>query len=306
MKAFALSLAFVLHATGLWAHTDPVAREHLTNQAMGQAANAANVSTSADIPKLVGLPLRQRDIPLDTSAKNVFSVDTETMLPLYSKNPDAKVPIASITKTVTVITFLQRHNLNEVVTIKKLPQYGPEDETIGLVEGDKLSVRFLIQAALIQSANDAADALALWDAGTTTKFASHMNEALKEWGITGSHFASPSGLQDTNNYATASDLAKIGKLILTNQFVKATVKTKTATITTEQNHSYQLNNTNALLENGLLYGIKTGYTLASGECFLGITTVNGHEVITVILGSNDRFGDTVRLINWIGSSYQWL
>ncbi len=214
--------------------------------------------------------------------------------------------ISSITKTITILTILQRHNINDVVTIKKLPQYGPEDEIIGLIEGDKLTVHDLVQAALIQSANDAADALALWDSGSTLKFASRMNEAVQGWGITDSHFVSPTGLQDTNNYATASDLAKIGKLILTNQFVKATVKTAATTITSEQNHTYQLKNTNILLENSLLYGIKTGYTLASGECLLGITTVNGHAVITVILGSNDRFGDTVRLINWIGSSYQWL
>ncbi len=306
MKTFAISLAFILHATGLWSHTDPIAREHLTNQALGQSVNAPQSSLSTQVNQLVGIPVRQRDSPLDLSAKNFLAVDADTMLPLNAKNSNAKVPIASITKTITILTILQRHNINEVVTIKKLPQYGPEDDTIGLIEGDKLSVHDLVQAALIQSANDAADALALWDSGSTSRFTTRMNEALSGWGITDSHFVSPSGLQDTNNYATASDLAKIGKLILTNEFVKTTVKTTSSSITTEQNHTYQLKNTNALLENGLLYGIKTGYTLASGECLLGLTTINGHSVITVILGSNDRFSDTVRLINWIGSSYQWL
>ena len=305
MKSFALAISLLLHATGLWSHTEPNAREHLTNQALGQPV-------LADIPRLepvvsnAGIPFKQNDIGLDLGAKATLAVDTTTMLPLYSKNADAKVPIASITKTVTALTILQRHALDEVVTIKKLPIYAPEDDTMGLTEGDTLTVRQLVQAAMIKSANDAADALALWDAGTIPKFTVHMNNALKGWGITDSHFASSSGLQDINNFATASDLARIGKLILTNSFIKSTVNTSHINITSGQNHVFELNNTNILLENGRLYGIKTGYTVASGECLLGITTIHDHPVITVILGSNDRFGDTVRLINWIGSSYQWL
>lgn len=177
---------------------------------------------------------------------------------------------------------------------------------MGLVEGDTLTVRQLMQAILIKSANDAADALAIWDAGSIPKFTSRMNSSVTDWGIPDTNFASPSGLQDKNNYATATSLAKIGKLILTNQFVRDTVKTRSITLTSSQNRTYELFSTNKLLENDQVYGIKTGYTFASGECFLGITTVNGHSVISVVLGSNDRFGDTERLTNWIGSTYQWL
>lgn len=305
MKSLAIFIALILHSTGLWSHTEEVARGHLAAQALGRPVTAI-IAQPKQNTVIASLPVKQHDSSLDLGAKNVLAVDASTMLPLYSKNPGAKVPIASITKVVTALTILQRHSLNEVVTIKKLPIYGPDDDIMGLSEGDSLTVRELLQAALIKSANDAADALALWDAGSTQKFTTHMNLALAGWGITDSHFSSPSGLQDTNNYATASDLARIGKLILTNQFIKDTVKTTSFAVTSSQNHRFNLNNTNTLLENSLLYGIKTGYTLASGECLLGITTISGHAVITVILGSNDRFGDTVRLINWIESSYQWL
>jgi D-alanyl-D-alanine carboxypeptidase (penicillin-binding protein 5/6) len=305
MKSFALLIALLLHTTGLWSRAEPSAREHLASQALGQPI-AAIIPSSKPVISIVSLPIKQTDIGLDLGAKTILAVDTTTMLPLYSKNAEAKVPIASITKTITALTILQRHSLDEVVTIKKLPTYAPEDDTMGLVEGDTFTVRQLVQAAMIKSANDAADALALWDADTIPKFTTRMNTTVAGWGITSSHFASPSGLQDTNNYATASDLARIGKLILTNPFIKTTVNTSHISITSGQNHQFELNNTNILLENGRLYGIKTGYTVASGECLLGITTIHDHSVITVILGSNDRFGDTVRLINWIGSSYQWL
>ena len=306
MKTIALLAAFVLHATGLWGLSDGVARQHLTKQVFDHSIVENNHAEPVASINHISFPVRQRTTPLDLDARNILAVDAATMMPLYAKNPGSKVPIASITKTVTVLTILQHHSLDEIVTIKSLPNYTPEDDTIGLIVGDTLTVRQLIQASLIQSANDAADALAIWDAGSIPKFTMRMNAALADWGISDSHFVSPSGLQDTDNYANASDLARIGKLILTNSFVAETVKTGNISITSGQNHTYQLNNTNSLLENGLLYGIKTGYTLASGECLLGITTINGHSVITVILGSNDRFGDTVRLINWIGSSYQWL
>ncbi|MEO7617366.1 MAG: serine hydrolase [Candidatus Saccharibacteria bacterium] len=305
MKTFALIISLLLHGSGLWSHTEPNARQHLASQALGGPISAAPTYTSR-VASVINLPIKQSNAEFDLDTKSVLAVDAVTMLPLFAKNAEAKVPIASITKAITALTILQRHSLDEVVTIKKLPIYAPEDDTMGLIEGDTFTVRQLVQAAMIKSANDAADALALWDAGTIPKFTTRMNTAVAGWGITSSHFASPSGLQDTNNYATASDLARIGKLILTNSFIKTTVGTAHIGITSGQNHQFELNNTNILLENGRLYGIKTGYTVASGECLLGITTIHDHSVITVILGSNDRFGDTVRLINWIGSSYQWL
>jgi len=305
MKSFALLVALLLHATGLWNQTDQTARQHLINQSLGQSLTGSIIELKSS-EKLLSIPVRQRVMPVDIGAKNVLAVDVDTMLTLYSKNPGEKVPIASITKIVTILTILERHSLDEIVTIKKLPDYTPDDDTMGLVEGDSLTVRQLVQAALIKSANDSADALALWDAGSIPKFTSRMNAALARWGVTDSHFTSASGLTETNNYATASDLARIGKLILTNPFLRDTVKTTSLTVTSSQNHQFELKTTNTLLENSLLYGIKTGYTFASGECLLGITTIDGHSVITVILGSNDRFGDTVRLINWIESSYQWL
>jgi hypothetical protein len=85
MKEFALGIALFLHATGLWSHTDSVARVHLANQALGQATSAPEVAFGTATARIVGLPLRQRDIPLDLSAKNVLAVDAVTMLPLYSK-----------------------------------------------------------------------------------------------------------------------------------------------------------------------------------------------------------------------------
>ncbi|MGK3765494.1 D-alanyl-D-alanine carboxypeptidase, partial [Enterococcus faecium] len=79
----------------------------------------------------------------------------------------------------------------------------PSAEVMGLREGDRYTVGDLLKAALIPSYNDAADALALSDSGSITKFAAQMNLKMNEWGITGTRFVSASGLSDAGNYATA-------------------------------------------------------------------------------------------------------
>jgi len=158
----------------------------------------------------------------------------------------------------------------------------------------------------VPSGNDAADALAIIDASSVPKFAARMNAKMTEWGIADTHFASPSGLQDAGNYTTAAALAKIASLALASPDLAKTVKFINVSFTSSTGRVYNLKTTNDLLASGQFYGIKTGYTLAAGECFVGLTRVNGHEVITVVLGAGSRFEATTTLTNWIGHNYQWL
>jgi len=189
--------------------------------------------------------------------------------------------------------------------VPKLPEYQPADEKIGLQEGAKLTMHDLMAALLVNSANDAADTLAISISGSRENFASEMNRVMEDWGIDDAHFSNPSGLSDTDNAASAKALAQIGKLAIRNKTIAKLVQTQTTTIKDDKGHQYKLTSTDKLLQKGGYKGIKTGYTPAAGECFVGLTTVQGHPVITVVLGSHDRFGDTQKLVSWINTTYQW-
>lgn len=243
-----------------------------------------------------------RLFPATTTA---YAVDSATMTPLYAQNETTPRPIASLTKMMTLLIVLSDHKPSDSVTVAKLPTYDPADVTLGLVQGQVFSVNDLAKAALIDSDNDAADALAIYDAGSETAFIKKMNAKLAEWGIPEAHFNSATGLTDENNLVSAVALTKIAKLALTNPVIAGLISEPTATISDKAGKRYNLRTTNDLLATGQFYGIKTGYTDAAGQCFVGLAHVNGHAIITVVLGSNDRFGNTMQLFNWIQGAWQW-
>jgi D-alanyl-D-alanine carboxypeptidase (penicillin-binding protein 5/6) len=251
-------------------------------------------------------------VQLKTAPANLFdpsvtayAVDATTMTPLFAQNQNTHRAIASITKLMTMIIVLSDHKLSDKLTVGQLPAYTASDETLGLAKGQVFSVGDLAEAALIPSDNDAADALAIYDAGSQKAFIAKMNARLAQWGITGAHFNSTEGLTDDDNYASAVALAKIAKLALTNPTIARIVRLPTATISDAAGQSYALTTSDELLATGQFYGIKTGYTDAAGQCFVGLAHVNGHDIITVVLHSSDRFGDTLRLLNWIQGAWQW-
>jgi D-alanyl-D-alanine carboxypeptidase (penicillin-binding protein 5/6) len=305
MRNLALMAAFVLQTAGLWHHLPTTAQAQLAKTAV---APPAPIAKHAPLPKSAwAMPLRVGEQPLRfDAATSVLALDRVTATPLYSQNATKQRPIASVTKLVTALVILSRHDPAATVTVPTLPAYGPEDDRLGLVAGEAYRWGDLVKAALIPSANDAADAMALADSGSQAKFAAQMNLKLKDWGINSARFTNPSGLQDTGNYATAQSLAQIALLALENPFLRDAAAQTNLSITSSQGRTLTAATTNKLLASGQFYGIKTGYTLAAGECFVGLTRIQGHDVITVVLGSADRFGDTQTLTNWIGHNYQWL
>lgn len=305
MKTLALLITLVLHTTGLWSHLPSQTKASLT--AAGVSTTRATQSFAIVDPTPIGpMPVQTGTEPLTVNAAGIMAIDAATGTPLFTQNSGKRLPIASVTKMVTTLVILSRHSVNDTVTIPKLPTYQTADETIGLIPGEKYKLGDLVRAALIPSANDAADALALYDSGTTAKFAAHMNAKMAEWGIADTRFSNPSGLQDTGNYASAAALAKIATLAIANPFIRQTVNQTETIFTSASGRTFDLKTTDQLLATGQFYGIKTGYTPAAGECFVGLTRIQGHEVITVVLGADDRFGSTQSLVNWIGRNWQWL
>ncbi len=307
MKTLVLIVVLALHTTGLWPRLSDPSRQQLISRATGSAPISAPqpAAVSATGP-IQPLPILTTTDTLNLNTAAAVAIDRQTATVLYSKNAGARRPIASITKLVTALIILSRHSLDETVTVPTLPDYPTEAETIGLVAGDRFKVGDLLQGLLVPSGNDAADALAIIDAGSIPKFAARMNAKMTEWGIVDTHFASPSGLQDAGNFASAAALGKIAELSLASPYLAKTVGLTEVTFTSTNGRIYNLKTTNQLLASGQFYGIKTGYTLAAGECFVGLTRVNGHEVITVVLGADSRFAATTNLTNWIGRNWQWL
>jgi len=263
------------------------------------ASQVAKPETSAPVP------IKQADTDPYLQAASVYVVDTTTGTVLYQKNADQARPIASLTKIITILTILKEHKPSEQVTVPQLEPYKSGDALAGLTTGDQLLLKDLVAAALIPSDNDAADALAIYDSRTKDKFYGKMNTIAQEWGMTTARFASASGLQDAGNYASARDVATMARLGLHNKLFKDLTATKTMKITSKQGKVYTLETTNDLLDGVKVFGIKTGYTPASGECLVTRSLINGHEIITVVLSSPDRFGETTRLLDWVTQSYSW-
>lgn len=253
----------------------------------------------------IAYPTKITDLPLNLSASSVYAVDLDSAKVLYEQAANTTRPIASLTKLVTAMVILHTHDLDEIVTIPPLPTYQPDDAKLGITAGQQFKLVDLLSATLIPSANDAADALAIYDSGSLALFTAKMNNLAKQWGIVDAHFTSANGLHEQDNYASASALAKFAKIALHNPYFAKTVSSSSSTISDQAGNTYALITTNRLLANNRFTGLKTGFTAAAGQSLIALTTSNGHQIITVVLNSPDRFAETTALANWIDQSYRW-
>jgi serine-type D-Ala-D-Ala carboxypeptidase (penicillin-binding protein 5/6) len=251
------------------------------------------------------IPYRSDNEPYTPQAVSAYAIDIDTATPLYSHLSSKPLPVASITKLVTVMVVLSNHKPDEVITVPDLPAYRPEDAKLGIAAGQRFVLKDLVQAALIPSANDAADALAIYDSGSITAFTNKMNRTVKQWGIEHTNFTSANGLHEDNNYASAEALAKLAKIALHNQTFALYTSTAHTSITSLSGQPYQLTNTNRLLADPRFKGIKTGYTPAAGQSVMALADIKGHRVITVVLNSPDRFAETTDLADWLERNWSW-
>lgn len=202
---------------------------------------------------------------------------------LYSKNATEKRSIASTTKIMTAVVALENGRLEEEVTISKKAA-GIGGSTLEFRTGQKYTLKELLYAMLMSSANDAAIALAEHIGGTVEGFAAMMNKKAESLGASGSNFVTPHGLDAANQYSTAYDVAIITRYALKNPVFAEIVSTASAHIP-----GYSLYNTNELL--GAypgVDGVKTGYTGKAGRCLVTTIQKDGMRVISVVLGSPTR------------------
>ena len=252
---------------------------------------------------------------LNNDESAVLAIDMGTGKTLVSKKEHRPQEIASLTKIITALIILENHDLDEIVTFP-LEATQAEGAKAEFYQYEKLNVKTLLEAALIPSANDAAIALAIFDAGGEEDFVKKMNRKARELELNSAKFYNSTGLDFYDkindkwigNKMSAYDLASLSKLALRNKFFRETVKKRNFTGTSiDGEFFHEKKSTNQLFDTFLnLKGIKTGYTNLAGQCFISLgETDEGNEIMTIVLGSPDRFGETKNLLSWIYDSFVW-
>lgn len=259
--------------------------------------------TNAQTVPLAGKPVAIAVKPpaLIVHSHYAILVDAASGKVLWQRNADTPRPIASTTKMLTAILLLERGHLDDVVTAPNGVQYLP-DSSLHLKPGEKLTLRDLLYAMLLRSANDTAVTGAVYLSGSVPAFAKEMNAKAKEIGAIHSHFVTPNGLPAPGHFSTAADLAKIAAYAVNNlpQF-NVIVKTPVYKVhrSGDQRDVWVKNTATTFLKKFPgADGIKTGYIHAAGHCFVGSATRGGWRLIAVALDSNGCREDVESLLDY--------
>jgi D-alanyl-D-alanine carboxypeptidase (penicillin-binding protein 5/6) len=216
-------------------------------------------------------------------------VDADTGLYLAGKNPDERLPIASTTKIMVALVALEEgSNLDEEVAISEQAErfVGFTYSNVGLIEGERLSVRELLVTALVPSGTEAVYALAehLGD-GSVDGFVEEMNQQASSMGLENTHFENPAGLDASGHYSSARDLATIAWTAMENPTFADIVDTEQATISTQNREIEVVNTNNLLYAYELADGVKTGTSPKAGPCLVASATDGDESYVVVVLGA---------------------
>lgn len=241
------------------------------------------------------------------SAQSAILIEAESGEVVYEKNALVRLPMASTTKIMTAIIAIENTDPAMMVEISPLA-VGVEGSSIYLYKGERLSMENLLYALLLESANDAAAAIAIAVAGSIEAFADLMNQKAAELRLTDTHFTNPHGLDDEEHYTTASDLAKIAAYCMRNDLFRTIVATQRMTIPLNDTEGVRLLlNHNRLLRSyeGTI-GLKTGYTKRSGRCLVSAAERDGVTLIAVTLNAPDDWDDHRQMFDYGFDKYESL
>ena len=249
-------------------------------------------------------PVFKVSIAPDISAKAVVIMDKDSKVVLFSKNPNLLFSMASTTKIMTALIALDYFKINDILTIKTEKAEGVN---VGFKTGEKLNFADILYAMLLPSGNDAALALAQNYPGGEEAFVKKMNEMARSLKLNNTNFADAIGLEDSRDYTTPLDLARLASIALENKTFAKIVATEIWEISdANRKNKYLLKNLNKLLGISGVNGIKTGYTDEAGQVLVTSKKEGIHTIIIVIMDSQDRFSDTVKLLNLLSENINYL
>lgn len=216
---------------------------------------------------------------------------------IFSKNADQRLPMASTTKIMTALVALEGSELDEIVEVDD-SAIGVEGSSAYLRHGDLLTMEELLYALLLQSANDAAVAIACHIGGSVEGFSALMNEKAAELGLTDTHFTNPHGLDSEEHYTTARELSLIAAEALKNPTFRKIASTYKKTFASEERRRTYVNHNKLLRLYDGCVGVKTGFTKRSGRCLVGAAERDGLTFITVTLDAPSDWSDHSRMLDY--------
>lgn len=257
-------------------------------------------------PSFAPYPLWDLTPAPPVTATSYIVIDQESKTVLAERRADVPLPPASITKLMTALVSLDTWpDRSTVLTVKS--EAAALGATIELQPNEQLTVDALLHGLLIQSGNDAALTLADNYPGGYSAFVTAMNQKAQAFNLSHTVYKNPSGIDQYGHVTTARDIAILGSYALVDPYLHSVVTQSRAVITDVTGRlTHPLESTDELLETlpGLLGG-KTGWTTAAGECFVSYVVRDDRGLITVVLGSTNRFADTTALVEWVYAHHRW-
>ena len=249
---------------------------------------------------------------LAKNAKGAIMIEASTGKIIYEKNADEQMPMASMTKMMTLLLIMEeieRGNLkwDEMVTASDYAA-SMGGSQIFLEPGEQMSVEDLVKGICIGSGNDAAVAMAERIGGTEENFVKMMNDRAKKLGLKNTNFENACGLDSSNHYSSAHDMAFIAKELVHHEKILEYTGTYEDYLRKNTDNSFWLVNTNKLVRyyQGV-DGLKTGYTSTAGYCITTTAKRNDLRLITVVMGepsSSIRNSETTSMLDYGFNTYQ--
>ncbi|MCS7246452.1 MAG: serine hydrolase [Thermomicrobium sp.] len=263
-----------------------------------------------------GHAIQRTDEPV-LRARAAYVVDVTAGVELWARDADEPMPPASTIKMLTALTARRLLSLEERVVIRADDLVDPTVyANAGFRPGDRVRVHDLLAALLVASAGDAARALARVGgarlapeaADPRRVFVSAMNAEARQLGLRGTRVLTPDGRDTPTQVTTARDLAMVAARLLSDPVLAKLVATPTVEIGIEgaAARKGRLWNTNRLLGEPGVLGVKTGTSTAAGECLVTAVRRGNNVVILVVLGSVDRYAETRTLLDWLDRHYRWV
>lgn len=238
------------------------------------------------------------------NAISAIALDCDSKLVLYEKNAYTPIDIASTTKIITALVAIKCGDLDKKITVSEKAASIRGSE-IGLKKGEEITLKELLYGLMLRSGNDAAIAIAEGVSGSVDEFLKLMNEYALEIGLLNSNFESPHGLDSSNHYSTAYDLALVTSKAKEIKLFNDIVSSKDIDAK-EYNFTRSYHNINKilwLLPNAT--GVKTGFTGRAGKCLVTAVKIKNREVIIVTLNCTPRWKETAKINEYVEKNYEY-
>ncbi len=236
------------------------------------------------------------------SAKSAIFIDSKTGEVLFSKEPNSRLPIASLAKVMTVLIALEHKNIDDQFVVSQQAADMEPDKML-LKTGEKLTLQELLDGIFLVSANDAAEVLAQESVENREEFIRLMNNKAVQLGMQDTYFANPTGLDEDgkNSYSTSYDLAILTRYLIRNFPLVTEISQKDHVYLpqTSNHQDYDMySGINLLTTYPGVIGFKTGYTPEAGLTLITLARKGEHEIIGVLLGSGDRRDEARELLDY--------